>query len=123
MGVGRRSKVPTGRRSGWACFAATTLIGGAALLRRKLPLVGNFFYAPRGPLLEDWTDEAALTTLLDAIRHRAAEDDAAFLKIDPAVPIERTDVTALLATARLRAAARLRRAGLRRDAAALRHAA
>ncbi len=78
-------------------FHGEALVGGASLLRRKLPLVGNFFYAPRGPLLEDWTDETALTTLLKAIRRRASDDHAAFLKIDPAVPIERTEVTALLA--------------------------
>jgi len=74
-----------------------SLVGGAALLRRKLPLVGPFFYAPRGPLLEDWADESALAALLDAVRRRASDDHAAFLKIDPAVPIERADVSALLA--------------------------
>jgi len=78
-------------------YRGESLVGGAALLRRKLPLVGPFFYAPRGPLLEDWADAAALTVLLDAVRRRASDDHAAFLKIDPAVPIERTDVSALLA--------------------------
>ena len=78
-------------------FQSGTLVGGAAILKRKLPLVGNFYYAPRGPLLADWRNEAALTALLEAIRKRAAMDGAAFLKIDPAVPIERTGVTALLA--------------------------
>jgi len=77
-------------------FRGERLTGGVALLRRKLPLVGPFFYAPRGPLLEDWHDGSALTTLLDAVRARAAKDGAAFLTIDPAVPIERTDVSALL---------------------------
>ena len=78
-------------------FQSDALIGGAAILKRKLPLVGNFYYAPRGPLLADWSNEAALTALLDAIRKRAVTDGAAFLKIDPAVPIERTDVAAMLA--------------------------
>jgi len=78
-------------------FNGDTLIGGAAVLRRKLPLVGNFYYAPRGPLLADWTNETALTVLLDAIRKRATVDGAAFLKIDPAVPIERAEAAALLA--------------------------
>lgn len=77
-------------------FRGDELAGGVSLLRRKLPLVGNFYYAPRGPLLADWTDEAALSALLAAIRTRAGKDQAAFLKIDPAVPFERTDVTALL---------------------------
>lgn len=78
-------------------FEGETLAGGAAILKRRLPLVGNFYYAPRGPLLTDWTNEAALKTLLDAIKKRAAADGAAFLKIDPAVPLERVDVSALLA--------------------------
>ncbi|MGI4790417.1 MAG: lipid II:glycine glycyltransferase FemX [Janthinobacterium lividum] len=78
-------------------FQDEMLVGGAAILKRKLPLVGNFYYAPRGPLLEDWSNEAALTAILAAIRQRASEDGAAFLKIDPAVPLERVDVTALLA--------------------------
>ncbi len=78
-------------------FRGETLSGGAALLRRKLPLVGNFYYAPRGPLLQDWTDEAGLKALLDAIKARASDDRAAFLKIDPALPIENQAVASLLA--------------------------
>ncbi len=78
-------------------FEGEALVGGAAILRRKLPIVGPFYYAPRGPLLADWTNEAALTALLEAIKKRAAADGAAFLKIDPAVPIERTEAAALLA--------------------------
>ena len=78
-------------------FQGETLTGGAAILRRKLPLVGPFYYAPRGPLLADWRDEGALTLLLGALRKRAAADGAAFLKIDPAVPSERTEAAALLA--------------------------
>lgn len=77
-------------------FEGETLAGGAAILKRKLPIVGNFYYAPRGPLLADWGNEAALTALLGAVKMRAAADGAGFLKIDPAVPIERTEVTALL---------------------------
>ena len=77
-------------------FDGKTLVGGAAILKRRLPLVGNFYYAPRGPLLADWTDEAAFAALLGAIKKRAAADGAAFLKIDPAAPSERTEVTHLL---------------------------
>jgi len=78
-------------------FRGDALIGGSSILRRKVPLVGNFYYAPRGPLLEDWTDEAALVALLKAIRLRADIDSAGFLTIDPAVPMERADVSAMLA--------------------------
>ncbi|HEY3329518.1 MAG TPA: peptidoglycan bridge formation glycyltransferase FemA/FemB family protein [Capsulimonadaceae bacterium] len=72
------------------CLAAVDesdkIVGGALLLRRVLPVVGPFYYAPRGPLMADWSDSATLGLLVDAIRTRAKADGAAFLKIDPAVP-------------------------------------
>ncbi|MBV9848871.1 MAG: peptidoglycan bridge formation glycyltransferase FemA/FemB family protein [Armatimonadetes bacterium] len=77
-------------------FRGDDLTGGAAILRRRLPLVGPFFYAPRGPLLADWTDEAALIALLSCIRTHARQAGAGFLKIDPAVPIERPKVAETL---------------------------
>jgi len=82
-----------------AVWDGDVLVAGAALLRRALPLVGTFFYAPRGPLLADWTDTDALRVLLDAIRAQARVHKAAFLKIDPAVPLEREDVSQLLTAA------------------------
>ena len=45
-------------------------MAGASLLRRTLPLVGNFYYAPRGPLLRNWSDEGVFTALLAAIQAR-----------------------------------------------------
>lgn len=80
-----------------AVFRGESIIAGAALLVRKLPLVGNFFYAPRGPLMRDWADTDTFRLLLGAIREQAIFHKAAFLKIDPAVPAERADVSALLA--------------------------
>ena len=77
-----------------AVFREGRIVGGAALLRRALPVVGNYLYGSRGPLLEDWADEAVFNALLDAIK--AAAGNAAFLRLDPAVPVERADVTALL---------------------------
>ena len=77
-----------------AVFRDGMIVGGAALLRRTLPVVGSYLYGSRGPLLADWTDEAVFQALLDAIK--AAAGNAAFLRLDPAVPVERTDVTALL---------------------------
>lgn len=79
-----------------AVFREGRIVAGAALLRRNLPVVGNFFYAPRGPLLADWSDAAALDILLNAIGAEARQCRAAFLKIDPAVPAERADVLELL---------------------------
>ncbi len=80
-----------------AVFRGDAIIAGAELLVRKLPLVGNFFYAPRGPLMLDWADTDTFRLLLSAIRAQANSHKAAFLKIDPAVPGERTDVASLLA--------------------------
>jgi lipid II:glycine glycyltransferase (peptidoglycan interpeptide bridge formation enzyme) len=80
-----------------AAFRDGKIAGGAALLKRSLPVVGAFYYAPRGPLLEDWTDEALLTSVLKAIKERASRDGVAFLKIDPAVSIEHEGVDKLLA--------------------------
>ncbi|MGO8672117.1 MAG: lipid II:glycine glycyltransferase FemX [Capsulimonadaceae bacterium] len=79
-----------------AAFRGDRIVAGAALLRRSVPVVGAFYYAPRGPLLLDWTDEAALRAVLAAIAECARRDGAAFLKIDPAVPIERQEVLDLL---------------------------
>ncbi len=77
-------------------FRDGVLVAGVALLQRTLPLVGPYYYASRGPLLRDWADEAALTALLEAVGERARQDGAAFFRVDPAVPIERTDVVARL---------------------------
>jgi len=59
--------------------------GGSLLLKRKIPLVGCFYYAPRGPLMADWDDTRALEVLVDGIRRHAKADGAAFIKIDPAI--------------------------------------
>ena len=50
----------SGRRRNASCIAAVQDDGeiraGALLLRRKLPVVGAFYYAPRGPLMADLSD-------------------------------------------------------------------
>jgi lipid II:glycine glycyltransferase (peptidoglycan interpeptide bridge formation enzyme) len=80
-----------------AVMRGSEIVAGAQILKRTLPLVGPFYYASRGPLLLDWTDEAAFASLLAGIRDRARADGAAFLKIDPAVPVEREDVAGMIA--------------------------
>ncbi len=62
------------------------ILGGMSILVRKLPLIGSFYYAPRGPVMLDWANEGLLVELLGALRARAKADNASFLKIDPAVP-------------------------------------
>ena len=77
-------------------FRNGVIVAGASILRRKLPLVGCFYYAPRGPLMRDWSDIDALHTLLASIHQHAKADRAAFLKIDPAVTIEHPEITEAL---------------------------
>ena len=76
-----------------AVFREGKIVGGAALLRRALPVVGSYLYGSRGPLLQDWADEAVFQSLLDAIK--ASSHGAAFLRLDPAVAVERADVPTL----------------------------
>lgn len=77
-------------------FRDGQIVAGIALLRRNLPVVGAYYYASRGPLLADWSDEAALLALLETVKKRAKQDNAGFFRIDPAVPIEQVEVPALL---------------------------
>ena len=78
-----------------AVFREDKIVAGVALLRRALPLLGMYFYASRGPLLADWSDEAVFTTLLSGIRDQAKRLGAKFFKIDPAVTIEHPEVDAM----------------------------
>ncbi|HEX5323646.1 MAG TPA: peptidoglycan bridge formation glycyltransferase FemA/FemB family protein, partial [Capsulimonadaceae bacterium] len=64
------------------------ITGGIAILVRSLPVVGTLYYAPRGPVMADWSNTKLLQDLLGAVREYAGKDRAAFLKIDPAVPSE-----------------------------------
>lgn len=94
------------KRPDWApvrigVFQGEKIVAGAQILKRpltvgRLPALCNFYYAPRGPLMLDWSDRETFEVLLRAIAGRAMLDKAAFLKIDPSVPIGRTDVVALL---------------------------
>lgn len=79
-----------------AVYRGKDIVAGAQILKRTLPLVGPFYYASRGPLLADWTDHDSFAALLAGIKDQAKKDGAAFLKIDPGVSIERTDVTELI---------------------------
>ena len=40
-----------------AVFREGRIVGGVALLRRTMPVVGSYLYGSRGPLLQDWADE------------------------------------------------------------------
>jgi lipid II:glycine glycyltransferase (peptidoglycan interpeptide bridge formation enzyme) len=78
------------------------LAGSISILVRKLPAVGNFYYAPRGPILTDWNDSEVLDLLLNAVRDLARADSASFLKIDPAIPLEHTEALSSIHSANFR---------------------
>lgn len=74
-------------RFGWsvhrlALERADTIIAGAQMLIRPLPLGWRFAYVPRGPVAEP-SDSHTLTMLLDALCHAAKTRDAFALKIEP----------------------------------------
>jgi peptidoglycan pentaglycine glycine transferase (the first glycine) len=60
---------------------------GLAILARTLPVFGTIYYAPRGPILDDWSDQTLLADLIVAVKARALADGAILLKIDPAMPV------------------------------------
>jgi len=75
------------------------LAGSISILVRKLPVIGNIYYSPRGPVLSDWNNAALLKSLLQAVRKAALADSAIFLKIDPSVPVEVTAASSLIEAA------------------------
>jgi lipid II:glycine glycyltransferase (peptidoglycan interpeptide bridge formation enzyme) len=72
------------------------IVGGIAILARSFPLIGALYYAPRGPILADWSQKTVLEALLDSVRQRGKNDGAMALKIDPAIPSDRHDLLATL---------------------------
>lgn len=73
---------------GWEAFRVgvvddATLVAGAQMLIRKLPLgAGSLAYVPRGPL-GSWRDPRVASLLFDALHGIARQHRAAFLKVEP----------------------------------------
>ncbi len=69
--------------------AAGQVVAAALVLRRPLPspLPWSVLYAPKGPLLLSWEDEALRTRVLDDLQSYARRTGAIFLKIDPDVVV------------------------------------
>lgn len=84
-------------RHGWTAFrllfmAAGQAVAGASALLRRLPCgPWGVMYVPRGPAL-DYDDEELLATVLGRLEDLAREQRAIFVKIDPDVVADRTDV-------------------------------
>lgn len=66
----------------------------ALVLWKDLPAGLRFAYVPRGPVF-DHREPAQLEAALEALRRRAREERAIFLKVDPEVPRERDDLLAV----------------------------
>ncbi|HNY19317.1 MAG TPA: peptidoglycan bridge formation glycyltransferase FemA/FemB family protein [Flexilinea sp.] len=61
------------------------LRAAALILRKKIFLQYEFWYIPRGPLL-DWEDSQLRTRVLDDLQSLAKKGHAVFIKMDPDVP-------------------------------------
>lgn len=60
---------------------------GALVLFRSLPLRSSLAYVPRGPVA-DWSDEAGLRRLVQALDERCQKGRAMCLKLEPDLPDE-----------------------------------
>jgi len=95
-------------RTGWqplpvAVAEGDQIVATCLLLKRPAPVVGGcLLYAPRGPIV-DFNAESAWPHLLAEMREVAVAHRAMALKIDPAIPAERTEVVAALEQAGFRA--------------------
>ncbi|NLE51344.1 MAG: aminoacyltransferase, partial [Chloroflexi bacterium] len=70
-----------------------SLAAGVQVLYRPLPLhLGRLAYAPFGPLV-DWTDDAQVSALRDAIDRAVKRRRTALLKIEPGYGLESVDFT------------------------------
>jgi len=84
-------------RHGWTPFrllfvAGGEAVGAASALLRRLPQgPWGVMYVPKGPALE-YDDKELLTTVLGRLEDLAREQRAIFIKIDPDVVADRTDI-------------------------------
>lgn len=70
---------------------AGTLVAGAQMLLRPLPLrLGTLAYIPAGPLL-DWADAAQARALFNALDAEARQRGAILLKIEPGLGLDDAD--------------------------------
>ncbi|WP_069804834.1 lipid II:glycine glycyltransferase FemX [Thermogemmatispora onikobensis] len=61
------------------------LCAAMLVLVSRLPVLGTYFYAPRGPVIDD-PSSPALGQLLDFVRQEARRRGAFMLKVEPSVP-------------------------------------
>jgi lipid II:glycine glycyltransferase (peptidoglycan interpeptide bridge formation enzyme)/RimJ/RimL family protein N-acetyltransferase len=79
-----------------AIFERDECVAAVSLLIRRLPLLGrSLLYAPGGPLARRH-DAALWAALLSAVSTVAVETRAVFLRVDPALPRDRTTSSAWL---------------------------
>ncbi len=58
---------------------------GVCLLIKYTTRLGNYFYAPRGPIIP-WTESKIFENLLEEIKRLAEVEEIDFIKIDPLLP-------------------------------------
>jgi peptidoglycan pentaglycine glycine transferase (the first glycine) len=84
-------------RHGWIPFrllfmGAEQALGGASVLLRRLPgFPWGVMYVPKGPAL-DYDDKELVDSVLGALERLARQRRAMFIKIDPDVPTDRSEV-------------------------------
>lgn len=67
-------------------------VAGISILSRRLPVIGKvIFYAPRGPV-GDLTNQEVMDFLFASLKKFAREKGAIFLKIDPDIPADETQI-------------------------------
>ena len=73
-------------------------VAAISILARRIPVLGKLiFYAPRGPV-GDWHNQELMDFLFGEVRKLAQEKGAIFLKIDPDVSTEDTDLVEYFST-------------------------
>jgi peptidoglycan pentaglycine glycine transferase (the first glycine) len=79
LGASEVLRVGVMDEAGKLCAAMLVLVSRAPVLNR------SYFYAPRGPVIDD-PDSPALTVLLNFVRAEARKRGAFMLKVEPSVP-------------------------------------
>ncbi len=79
LGASEALRVGVVDEAGKLCAAMLVLVSRAPVLNR------SYFYAPRGPVIDD-PDSPALTLLLNFVRAEARKRGAFMLKVEPSVP-------------------------------------
>jgi len=84
------------KKNGWSsCYVGLKnndeIVGASLLLYKKIPVVGNMFYSPRGYLI-DYKNKDIIKEFTDGIRKYIKSKNGFFIKIDPYYSYRQRDV-------------------------------